>query len=128
MKSKKNEEMLEEIDVIVSSGNVYADVGYPNPEEALAKAELAMLIADAIKRKKLTQANAAALMGIDQPKVSLIIRGKLSGFTIERLFRFLMALGMDILIEAKPHVSQSTKPSIQVIPPQSACQQRALSA
>lgn len=116
MTSKKRADFQEEIEITESSGNVYADVGHPNSQEALAKAELAMLIADVIKRKKLTQAKAAVLMGIDQPKVSLIIRGKLSGFTIERLFRFLMALGMDIFIEAKPHRSRITQPTIHVIP------------
>jgi len=105
----------DEIEVTVSSGNVYKDTGHLNPQEALAKAELAMLIADAIKRKKLTQTKAATLMGIDQPKVSAIIRGRISGFTIERLFRFLMALGMDILIEAIPHASRKTPPSIHVM-------------
>jgi predicted XRE-type DNA-binding protein len=83
----------DEIEVTVSSGNIYADTGHCNPQEAMAKAELAMLIADAIKQKKLTQKKAAELIGIDQPKVSAILRGQLSGFSIDRLFRFLMALG-----------------------------------
>ncbi|MBA3957965.1 MAG: XRE family transcriptional regulator [Parachlamydiaceae bacterium] len=103
--------------VFVSSGNVYADAGYANPQEALAKAELAMLIADFIKRKKLTQKKAAELIGIDQPKISAILRGQLSGFSIDRLFRFLMALGMDIVIEAKVHEQKNTEPSIYVMPP-----------
>lgn len=105
----------EEIEVIASSGNVYADTGHANPEEAMAKAELAILISDTIKRKKLTQKKAAELIGIDQPKISAIIRGQLSGFTIDRLFRFLIALGMDIIIEAKPHTSRTTSAHIQVI-------------
>lgn len=115
----KKQQEREEIEVIASSGNVYADTGYPNPEEAMAKAELAILISDAIKRKKLTQKKAAELIGVDQPKVSAIIRGQLSGFTIDRLFRFLMALGMDIIIEAKPHTSRATSAHIQVIQSQS---------
>jgi predicted XRE-type DNA-binding protein len=113
--SKKQIKEDEEIEVIASSGNVYSDTGYPNPEEAKAKAELAILISDAIKRKKLTQKKAAELIGVDQPKVSAIIRGQLSGFSIDRLFRFLMALGMDIIIEAKPHHSRTTPANIQVI-------------
>lgn len=113
--SKKQPKEQKEIVVIASSGNVYADTGHSNPEEAMAKAELAILISDTIKRKKLTQRKAAELMGIDQPKVSAIIRGQLSGFTIDRLFRFLMALGMDIIIEAKPHTSRITPAYIQVI-------------
>ena len=117
MSNKQKEQ--EEIEIVTSSGNVYADTGHPNPEEAMAKAELAILISSAIKSKKLTQKKAAELIGVDQPKVSAIIRGQLSGFTIDRLLRFLMALGMDIIIEAKPHTSTATPAHIQVIQPQS---------
>lgn len=112
---KKQTKEHEEIEVIASSGNVYADTGHPNPEEAMAKAELAILISDAIKRKKLTQKKAAELIGVDQPKISAIIRGQLSGFTIDRLFRFLMALGMDIIIEARPHSRKMHLAHIQVL-------------
>ena len=112
---KKKAEEYEEIEVIPSSGNVYADAGYPNPEELMAKAELAIMIAETIKSKKLTQKKAAELIGVDQPKISAIIRGQLSGFTIDRLFRFLMSLGMDIVIEAKPHTQRTTLPYIQVL-------------
>ena len=118
--SKKHPKKPEKIEVFASSGNVYADTGHPNPEEAMAKAELAILISNIIKRKKLTQKKAAELIGIDQPKISAIIRGQLSGFTIDRLFRFLIALGMDIIIEAKPHSPRTTPAHIQVI------QQRAI--
>ncbi len=112
---KKQLKEQEEIEVVTSSGNVYADTGHPNPDEAMAKAELALLISAAIKRKKLTQKKAAELIGVDQPKISAIIRGQLSGFTIDRLFRFLIALGMDIVIEARPHTARTTPPYIHVI-------------
>ena len=112
---KKQPKEPEDIEVIPSSGNVYADTGHTNPEEAMAKAELAMLIAETIKRKKLTQKKAAELIGVDQPKVSAIIRGQFSGFTIDRLFRFLMALGMDIIIETKPHDRRTSMAHIQVL-------------
>lgn len=81
----------------------------------LAKAKLAILISDIIKERKLTQKKAAEIMGIDQPKVSAILRGYLSGFTIDRLFRFLISLGIDIIIEARPHTSRTTTAHIQVI-------------
>ena len=81
----------------------------------MAKANLAILISNTIKKRKLTQKKAATVMGIDQPKVSAILRGRLSGFTIERLMRFLMALGMDIIIEAKPHAKRKSSPYIQVL-------------
>ncbi len=113
--SKKVPKEQKEFKVTASSGNVYADTGHPNSEEALAKAELAILISAAIKRKKLTQKQAAELIGIDQPKISAIIRGQLSGFTIDRLFRFLMALGMDIIIEVKSHTSRTGPINIKVV-------------
>lgn len=82
----------------ISSGNVFADLGLPNPEERLAKAELAYQINSLIKQKKLTQAAAAKLLSIDQPKVSSLSKGKLSGFSLERLFKFLNILGQDVTI------------------------------
>ncbi|HWG18982.1 MAG TPA: helix-turn-helix transcriptional regulator [Terracidiphilus sp.] len=93
-----------ELDYVVSSGNVFADLGVPNPEEALAKAELAAKIATLIRERKLSQAKAARLLGIDQPKVSNLLRGYLTGFSLERLMRFLLLLGQDIriTIEAAP--------------------------
>src|SRR5208337_2960641 len=88
----------QEADYVVSKGNVFADLGLPNPEEALAKAELANKISVLIQERKLTQARAAKLLGIDQPKVSMLLRGRLTGFSIERLMRFLILLGQDIRI------------------------------
>ena len=85
-------------DYTVSSGNVFADLGLPNPEEALAKAELAHKITVLIEDRGLTQVQTAKLLGIDQPKVSALIRGRLSGFSLERLMRFLLMLGQDIKI------------------------------
>ena len=87
-----------ERDYIVGSGNVFADLGLPNPEEALAKAELAHKIAELIRAKGLTQMQAAKLLSVDQPKVSALLRGRLSGFSLERLMRFLLMLGQDIKI------------------------------
>ncbi len=87
-----------ERDYTVSSGNVFADLGLPNSEEALAKAELAHKITVLIQDKGLTQSQAAKLLGVDQPKVSALIRGRLTGFSLERLMRFLLSLGQDIKI------------------------------
>ena len=81
-----------------SSGNVFADLGVKNPEEALVKARLARVIADAIEVRSLTQVEAAELLGIDQPKISRLVRGQLAGFSIDRLFRFVTLLGSDIEI------------------------------
>ena len=85
-----------------SSGNVFADLGLPKPDDLLVKAELAAKIIGEIKRRGLTQTDAATILGIDQPKVSALKQGKLSGFSIERLLRFLLALGRDIEISVKP--------------------------
>lgn len=85
-------------DYVVGSGNVFADLGLPNPEEALAKAELAHKITVLIREKGLTQVETAKLLRVDQPKVSALIRGRLTGFSLERLMRFLLLLGQDIKI------------------------------
>jgi predicted XRE-type DNA-binding protein len=85
-----------------SSGNVFADIGVPNPEEALAKATLAHRICNIITARKLTQAKAAVLLDVDQPKVSALVRGKLDGFSTGRLLRFLNVLGHDVEIVIRP--------------------------
>src|SRR5262249_25385741 len=92
-----------------SSGNVFADLGLKNPEELLAKAKLVQRIADIIVERKLTQVRAAKLLGIDQPKVSALLRGKLDGFSTDRLFRFLNALGRDVEILVRPKRSQEAE-------------------
>ena len=67
-------------DYIVGSGNVFEDLGHRRPAEALAKAELARKIAELIAKRRLTQAAAAELLNVDQPKVSALVRGRLAGF------------------------------------------------
>jgi predicted XRE-type DNA-binding protein len=89
-------------DHIVGSGNVFEDLGHPRPAEALAKAELARKIAGLIAKRRLTQAAAAELLHIDQPKVSALVRGQLAGFSLDRLVRFLVLLGSDVEIVVKP--------------------------
>ncbi|MGL4883995.1 MAG: helix-turn-helix domain-containing protein [Waterburya sp.] len=107
--------MTEEIKVQVSSGNVFADLGLPNPQEMLVKAELASKIGEIIETKNLTQMDAAEILGIDQPKVSALIRGRLTGFSTERLFRFLNALGSDVEISVKPKPESRTAAITSVI-------------
>jgi predicted XRE-type DNA-binding protein len=77
---------------------VFADLNLPHADDLLAKAELAAKIIAEIQRRRLTQSQAAAILGIDQPKVSALKQGKLSGFSIERLMRFLLRLGRDVEI------------------------------
>ena len=93
-----------DIPVTESSGNVFADMGLPEAEEELTKAPLASHIRRVIKRQRLTQVAAATVMGIDQPKVSALLNGRLENFSSERLMRLLTALGqdVDITVRAKP--------------------------
>jgi len=87
-----------------SSGNVFADLRVPNPEQYLAKAELAAKILKVVSRRGLTQAATGKLLGINQPKVSALLNGRLDGFSSDRLFRFLNALGCDVRISvSRPH-------------------------
>ena len=92
---------IKEMQVTRGSGNVFADMGMPNPEERLAKAQLAHAISRVIQERGLTQRAAAELMGVDQPKVSHLLRGRLSDFSTERLMGFLTGLGRDIEIVVK---------------------------
>ena len=85
------------------SGNVFADLAIPNPDLALAKAELVQHIRALIAERKLTQVKAAQLLGIDQPKVSALVRGRVEGYSIDRLIRFLNALGQRVEITVRPN-------------------------
>lgn len=103
MKIKKNKKKhLKDIEYTEGSENVFADLGIPNPEEAMAKAKIAMKIHDTIKKKKLTQAKAAKILKISQPKISLLLRGYLTDFSLERLLRFLNDLGQNVYISIAP--------------------------
>jgi predicted XRE-type DNA-binding protein len=101
--------------VEASSGNVFADLGLPEPDELLAKAELARRICASITERGLTQEEAATVLGVDQPKVSALMRGKLSGFSTDRLFRFLNALGQDVEIVIRSRRRGSNRPRTRVI-------------
>jgi predicted XRE-type DNA-binding protein len=98
-----------------SSGNVFQDLEVAQPEEALAKAELMARIAEVIARKKLTQAAAAKLLGVDQPKVSALLRGRMSGFSTDRLIRFLTILGSDVQIVVRHRPRARMRGHLEVI-------------
>ncbi len=83
---------------ILSSGNVFADLGLPEPENDRTKANLIHRVADIIRLRELSQSQAASLLEIDQPKVSAIMRGKISGFSTDRLLRYLALLGYSVCI------------------------------
>lgn len=105
----------ERIKVTPSSGNVFADIGLPEPEEELAKAQFATHIERAIKRRRLTQAKAAAVMGIDQPKVSALLNGRLDGFSSDRLMRLLVRLGQDVDVTVKATSRKRARGRIRVL-------------
>jgi len=97
-----------------SSGNVFADIGLPDAEEHLAKARLARTICDLIKDAGLNQKEAAKRLGIDQPKVSALMRGKLRDFSTERLMRFVIALDHDVVISVR-EPKDTGHPSMRVL-------------
>jgi predicted XRE-type DNA-binding protein len=99
----------------VGSSNVFDDLGLHNSEERLVKAKIALFIKDFIDAKKLTQNDAATLLGVDQPKVSALTRGKLSGFTLERLISFVIRIDcdVDLIIKDRPW-SHCPPPHFQV--------------
>lgn len=104
MKSTKNTK------VTPSSGNVFADLGLPEAEDRLLKAQLALRIQQLIEQKGMTQAEIAPLLGLDQPKVSNLLRGRLAGFSVERLFSILNKLGhnVEVYISEEEHEPEDT--------------------
>ncbi len=104
-----------DIPVTASSGNVFADMGLPESDEELTKAQLASHIRQVIRRQRLTQIAAASLMGIDQPKVSALLNGRLTNFSSERLMRLLTALGQDVEITVKTKPRNQARGRIRVI-------------
>jgi predicted XRE-type DNA-binding protein len=105
MSSKNSDEQTTRFES--GSGNVFADLGLPDPEEALAKAGLAQAIAETVERRGLTQEEAARIMGLDQPKVSAIVRGRLRGFTQDRLTRCVLSLGNDVEITIRSRAASA---------------------
>lgn len=101
---------------VVGTRNVFADLGVPRSEEALAKAELAYKITAIIDRRRLTQAAAAEILDVDQPKISALTRGRLSGFSLDRLMRFLVLLGNDvtIVVKERPRSKSQTRARVMI--------------
>lgn len=89
-----------------SSGNIFADLGFPNPEEHLVKVELVSKIDQLLRARGLTQVDAAKLLGLKQPDLCRLLRGRVRGYSVDRLLRFLAALNQDVQIIVKPAESQ----------------------
>jgi predicted XRE-type DNA-binding protein len=96
------------------SRNVFKDLGVPNAEEHLVKAQLVVKIDTLMKERGLKQIEAADLFGIKQPDVSKMLRGDFRQFSVERLLRFLVALDQDVEIVVKPHRSRSEAATLLV--------------
>ena len=96
MKAKRSTKVTE------SSGNIFADLGFADPAQEQIKAHLMLQIYRIIKKRKLTQTEAAEILGVRQPHVSGLMRGQSGAFSVERLMEFLTALGQDVEITVRP--------------------------
>lgn len=96
------------------SDNIFRDLGFPNAEEHLVKAQLVLKIDTIMKKRRLKQVEAARLFGVRQPDVSKMLRGEFRQFSVERLLRFLVALGQDVAIVVKPHRNRKHAPALHV--------------
>jgi predicted XRE-type DNA-binding protein len=94
--------MAKKSKITQSSANIFAELGLETPQEHYVKAHLVILISKMIEGKNLTQGQAATKMGLRQPDVSKLLRGKFEGFSLERLLYFVRALGSDVEIKIKP--------------------------
>ena len=97
-----------------SSRNVFEDIGVPNAEEHLVKAQLVFKIDQILKDRGLKQVEAADLFGIRQPDISKMLRGEFRQFSVERLLRFLVALDQDVEIVIRPHRGRNNAPALHV--------------
>ncbi|MCH8269009.1 MAG: XRE family transcriptional regulator [Acidobacteria bacterium] len=102
------------IPVKESTGNIFADLGFANPEREQLKARLTVQIYRLVKQRGLTQAEAGEILGIKQPHVSSLMRGQSGAFSVERLMDFLTALGQDVEITVRPTSKNHGKVSLVV--------------
>jgi predicted XRE-type DNA-binding protein len=96
------------------SGNVFADLGRADADVHLLKAELVTRIDEIIRQRRLTQAEAAALLGLSQPDVSRLLRGRFRDYSVERLLRLLTALGRDVeIVIRKPRTRREGRLTVE---------------
>jgi predicted XRE-type DNA-binding protein len=88
--------------VTEGSGNIFADIGLPNPEQELLKAQLTLQIYTILKDSGMTQVEIAKVLGVQQPQVSLLVRNRAGNFSVGRLMEFLTALRQDVEITVRP--------------------------
>ena len=114
MATKAQKKTTAPVKITESSGNVFADLGLPNPEQELMKARLTLAIYRIVQERALTQAQAAAVLGIRQPHVSLLMRNRAGSFSVGRLMEFLTALGQDVQINIRPAQTEHGEMSVLV--------------
>ena len=109
-KTQQKHKREKRIKIEIGSGNVFADLGLPDAEELLLKANLTFKIGQLIGKKGLTQAQVASRTGLDQPKISRLLNGRLSGFSVDRLFAILNRLGhsVEVRISAKERAPEKS--------------------
>ena len=112
---KKRRKITKEEAITVGSGNVFADLGIPNPEQELLKAELTMHISRIIQQRNHTQTQAGKILGISQPHVSALARNRAGNFSVGRLLDFLTALGQNVEITVKPARKEQGEMSVVLI-------------
>ena len=100
--------------IVRGTTNVFADLGYPDAEERQTKLRLVHALNQIIEQRRLSQAQAAKALGVNQPKVSALLRYRLEGFSVERLMTFLTALDRDveIVIKKKPRSRHTARVSV----------------
>ncbi len=101
--------------VCASNGNVYTDLGYSNADEMLVKAQLVSKIAELIRRRGLTQAEATKLLGLTQPKISAMLRGQFRGFSERELIDCLTSLGRDVQIVIKEALQRRASGKVTIV-------------
>lgn len=113
---RRTRSKADDVRIEPSNGNVFADLGFVDAEEHVLKAEITLQIAQLIEKKGLTQSQAAARMKLDQPKVSRLLRGHFSGFSVDRLFAMLNRLGhsVEVRISAKERPPEKTRTRVSI--------------
>lgn len=102
MKAKTRKAHDRHARVIESNGNVFADLGLPNPKRELLKAQLTLQICSLLKDSGMTRVEMAKILGVRQPQVSLLMRNRAGNFSVGRLMEFLTALRHDVQITVRP--------------------------
>jgi predicted XRE-type DNA-binding protein len=114
MKTKSPKKTNAQVKITASSGNVFRDLGLPNPEQEMMKTRLTLQIYPIIRERGLTQAQAAKVLGVKQPHVSLLMRNRSGSFSAGRLMEFLTALGQDVEITVRPARKEHVEMSVMV--------------